>query len=429
VASDLRRHPGRDADIVAHGSRLDESNYVEIELRRDDYWAKTDSTTRLVATLAAAHPVFHYNGVFDAKIAVRNLYLEESGLGVKALSVWAGSRMYRGDDIYLFDWWPLDNLNTVGAGARYEFGKRTSAALSGGLSQPETGFFGQSVARPQPLNQIGSTDVKVLDRQKFTGSLKMTHTLPIGKTGGLRGIAYTEIHETPSGQRQIRPPDDFETLPWEVGYVFGAQIGAFTGQHNTHANLFLRYARGLAAYGDLATPTDLGPDKTTGGAREFLIALEGNWETGFFGLMLGAYIRSFRNASPDLDFNDLDEGIIALRPHLFFGEIGGVALEASYQAIQRGVISIPELGEGDPIPAPTGPHTGHLFRAGIVPFISPAGRGNFSRPHIRLMYLFTVRSDGAQALYPQDDVFSFRPIDHFLGVGAEWWFNSLGYGD
>ena len=38
--------------------------------------------------------------------------------------------MYRGDDVYLFDFWPLDNLNTVGGGAMYSFNRRqTSLAL------------------------------------------------------------------------------------------------------------------------------------------------------------------------------------------------------------------------------------------------------------------------------------------------------------
>ena len=31
--------------------------------------------------------------------------------------------MYRGDDIYLLDWWPLDNQNTIGGGASYDFKK------------------------------------------------------------------------------------------------------------------------------------------------------------------------------------------------------------------------------------------------------------------------------------------------------------------
>src|SRR3954469_6877164 len=40
---DFQGRPGRDADIVAPGSRLDEGNYVELELRRDDYWKITRS--------------------------------------------------------------------------------------------------------------------------------------------------------------------------------------------------------------------------------------------------------------------------------------------------------------------------------------------------------------------------------------------------
>ncbi len=106
AATDARGGPGRDADIVAHGSRLDEGNYVELELRRDDDWAITKSKTRLVATLAFASPVFHYTGEFDANLAVRNLYIEERDLALEGLSVFAGSRMLRGDDIYLLDWWP-----------------------------------------------------------------------------------------------------------------------------------------------------------------------------------------------------------------------------------------------------------------------------------------------------------------------------------
>src|SRR5262249_50541319 len=85
AATDGRGRAGGDADIVAHGSRLDESNYVELELRREDAWAKTNSTTRVVATLAIASPIFHYTGDFNISMAVRNLYIEENGLAKKGL--------------------------------------------------------------------------------------------------------------------------------------------------------------------------------------------------------------------------------------------------------------------------------------------------------------------------------------------------------
>lgn len=432
AASDLRGRPGRDADIVAHGSRLDESNYVELELRREDFWEKTGVTSRIVTTLAVAHPVFHYNGVFDASVAVRNLYLEGRDLGVKGLSAWAGSRMYRGDDIYVLDWWPLDSLNTLGAGVRYAHQDRTFAALHVGFSKPETGFFSQTVDRPLPLNQIGAARVEVLARQRVMSSLKLEHRLPLGEKAGVKGIAYGELHQVPSGQRQ-GDPGQFDTLPADSGYVLGAQLGGWTGERNTHLNLFVRYARGLAAYGEFSTPNQLayvpgdngGIESSTSGAHEFLVALGGNYEIGPLGVMLGAYVRSFRNASPDLDIGDVDEGIALVRPHFFITELAGVAVEASYQAQQRGVITaVQDQQEPASAAAPEGPFSANLVRLGVIPFLSFAGRGDYSRPHLRLIYAVTLRGKEARALYPQDDVFGLREVEHFLGFGAEWWFNT-----
>jgi maltoporin len=419
AAGDLHGAPGRDANIVAHGSRLDEGNYVELELRRDDYWNVTKTGTRLVATLAVADPVFHYTGNFNIQMAVRNLYMETRGVGGSGLSIWAGSRMYRGDDIYLLDFWPLDNLNTVGGGVRYDFTPNTYLAAHYGLMQPSSDFFLQSVSEPQPFNNPGAANVLVLNRQELIGSLKFSHIWRVGDTGGIKAVVHSELHQLPAGQYQLNTPGVFEGMPSNLGFVIGGQLGAFTGKRDTHLNLFVRYATGLAAYGDFTTPSQLGPDKTTSGAHELVVALGGNYEVGPFGLMLGAYVRSFRNAATTLNFEDVDEGIVALRPHFFIGELGGIALEGSYQVQQRGVI--------DPISG-SGPFTPHLYRFGVIPFISPGGRGDYSRPQFRVTYLVTSRSDSAKLLYPTYDVFSLRSIEQFLGFGVEWWFNSTSYG-
>jgi hypothetical protein len=269
----------------------------------------------------------------------------------------------------------------------------------------------------------------VLNRQKLIGSLKLSHIVRIGETGGIKGVVYGEIHQLPQGQRETQP-GMFETLPGDLGGVVGAQIGAFTGKRDTHINLFVRYARGLAAYGELATPTQLAPDKTTSGAHELLAAVGGNFEAGPFGLMLGGYVRSFRNASKALDVDDVDEAIVALRPHLFFGELGGIALEGSYQMQQRGVLTPPDATTTTPgtTPQPSGPLMASVFRFGVIPFLSVAGRGDYSRPQLRLIYVVSARNEGAKALYPQDDVFHIHNIEHFFGFGAEWWFNSSSYG-
>jgi maltoporin len=423
AATDLHGRPGRDANIVAHGSRLDEGNYVELELRRDDYWNVTKTGTRLVATLAIESPMFQYTGTFNIQMAVRNLYLEARGFAGTNLSVWAGSRMYRGDDIYLLDYWPLDNLNTVGGGARYDFSPNTYIAAQYGISQPTTDFFIQSVSAPQPFDNPNAANVLILNRQELEGSLKASHIVRVGEKGGIKGVLYTEIHQLPHGQFQLQA-GDYETLPGDLGYVIGAQIGAFSGKRDTHVNLFVRYAGGLAAYGDFTTPDQLAPDKTTNGAHELVVALGGNYETGPLGLMVGAYVRSFRNASPSLNFEDVDEGIIALRPHVFFGELGGIAVEGSYQAQERGVLPLTSGGKPG-----SGPLKPAEWRVGVVPFLSPAGRGDYARPQFRLIYAMTGRNQDARALYPSTDVYSLRTVEYFLGLGAEWWFNSSSYGN
>ena len=62
----------------------------------------------------------------------------------RAGRAWVGSRMYRGDDIYLFDYWPLDDLNTVGGGVLYHrdlgLGNTVEFAAHGGENRLDHPF-------------------------------------------------------------------------------------------------------------------------------------------------------------------------------------------------------------------------------------------------------------------------------------------------
>jgi len=419
AGGDAAGRAGRNGDIVARGSRLDEANYAELELRREDYWKSTGAYTRIVATTAFANPIFHYNGQFAAALAIRNLYLEVRNVGVKGLSFWAGSRMYRGDDIYLLDFWPLDNLNTIGGGVGYTFKTGTELKFHAGLNQPTDPYYRQTILRPPAHNQFGQAEVAILDRQKLVSSVKLTHVWPVGASGGVKGILYGELHYVPEGQREVESKV-YEAVPKDKGFVGGAQVSAFTGKRSTYLNVTARFASGLAAYGELNAPRQLRPDRLTTGAYEMLVTVSGNWERGPFGVLMGSYYRQFRNASRSLDWDDLNEGIVIVRPQVWFAKIAGVALEASYQAQQRGVATEAEPNLFKPVFAQMG-------RFGLIPFITPGGPGAFQRPHIRLIYLLTVRDAAARSFYPRDDVFARRGIDHFIGVGAEWWFGSTSY--
>ena len=420
AASDLRGGTGRQANIVSHGTRIDESTYAELQLERRDRYASTYGdgvTTHVVATLAIAGPLFHETGSFDAKLAVRNLYAEASGIFHKGFTAWAGSRMYRGDDIYLLDWWPLDNLNTVGGGVRLALDttskEATQLALHAGLGRPLDPFYFQTRPSSTPTG-FGATDVVVLDRPRLIVSAKATHIERIGTDGaGVKASLYSELHSISRGTR-VTDTGDKEQLPADSGAVIGMQLGAFTGHRDTFVNLFLRYATGIAAYGDKTVPTALTVEHTARGAHEALVALSANYEHGPFAVLVGAYLRGFKDASGNpYSRNTFNEGTIVVRPTAWLGEHVGIAVEGSYQGLSAAGTD----DAGAPIRA-------HLWRFGVMPFLTPAGWGSFTRPHLRLIYAYTARSSGAQSLYPIDDRFSKRGGEHYLGIGVEWWFNS-----
>ncbi|MCA9626268.1 MAG: carbohydrate porin [Myxococcales bacterium] len=418
AAGDLRGGRGRDADIVAHGARIDEGSYGELELTRDDEW-EDGIHSRVVSTLAIGEPIFHDSGSFDATIALRNFYVEERGVLDPGLSAWVGSRMYRGDDIYLLDFWPLDNLNTVGGGLKFSFNEdRSFVAWHVGMNLVDDPFQQQSVLRPAAQNQPGTDRIPLLDRPRTISSLKLSHIFPMAGKAGLKAVLYGEVHNLPSGEREL---DDGrrEDLPGDSGAVVGGQVGGFSGEDGTFANLFVRYATGLAAYGEFSTPEGTSESSDVSGAHELLIGLSGNWDSRWASVLVGGYFRSFRDASPEkFRFDNVDEGIFVVRPQVYFTDHLGLALEGSYQAQQRGVLS---TVDNQPLMA-------SLWRFGVMPFISPAGRGSFKRPRLRLIYVLTGRDAGARSLYPNTDPFARRQTEQFFGVGAEWWFNSSSYG-
>ena len=107
-----------------------------------------------------------------------------------------------------------------------------------------------------------------------------------------------------------------------------------------------------------------------------------------------------------------------LRPEVFLGEHWGIAGEGSFQA-RRFAYPDPDKNSQ--------PLVASMWRFGLMPYFSPAGRGSYKRPQLRLIYAATIRNDGTKELYPKEDVFNQRDVEHFLGLNVEWWFNSSSY--
>jgi maltoporin len=422
VASDGRGGEGRSANIVAHGTRIDEDPYVEFELRREDTW--TDNIhTKIVGTLAFYPPYYQYTGDLAAtQIAVRNLYAQAS---YGDWTLWVGSRMYRGDDIYLLDWWPLDNQNTIGGGVGVKLATDTTAAFHAGMVRLDNIYQYQQVQDVSPFG-FGATNVTLLDRPRMVESLKITqffrnnehHHLLQSDAAGFKVILYGEAHELSAGMYQDPLTQLREPAPADSGFLFGAEFAYWTGQRNTFVQVFARHARGLAAYDPLQVPNTTTNDKTTAGSTDSILAIGGNWESGMFGALYGAYVRSFRDGDPSAtSLNKFDEGTLVVRPQIYIGQHWGVAVEGSYQERRFQYLD---------------PNTNRAllaseWRGGIIPYFSPSGRGSYARPQLRVVYAITDRNAGSRELYAPDDVFAQRTIEHYIGIGAEWWFNSSSY--
>lgn len=412
VASDLRGRTGRGANLVAFGPRGDLPSYAELQFNYDTRWQ--GARWRTVVTLALNEQLFHFTGDFNGTIAVRNLYLEETGALHSTLSLWAGSRMYRGDDAYLLNWWPLDNLNMVGGGARWEPGTRWTFALAVGMNRLDDPYQLQTI-QVAPRSGFNATTAFLLDRPRIIESLKATW-FSNSRTAaeGVKVSLYGELHQMAAGVRQTNDAGARIELPSDSGAVLGAQVGIY--RRANFLNLFVRWSQGLGAYGDLRVPVTLNTARTSERAQSLNVALAGNFESGPFGLMLGAYFRWFRDADPGVFSRDaLMEGAVVARPIVWIGQRAGVAAEASFQQLSYNAL--------DPVTG-SGALRGTAWRFGIMPFVSPAGRGSYTRPHLQLIYLATVRDEGARRLYAPDDPFSFNQVEHFLGISTEWWFNS-----
>ncbi|MCA9521705.1 MAG: carbohydrate porin, partial [Myxococcales bacterium] len=302
--SNLRGGQGRPATVTIHAPRLLEKPYLELDFAYLQPLGSTDRGFRTAVTVAFSEDLFHYNGKFEAKIALRNLYAEMFNLLAKGLRIWVGSRMYRGDDVYLFDFWPLDNLNTLGAGLSYERAAYR-VALHVGTNRLKDDFQLQEVE--SPIEPIGSQTVVFMDRQRWIGSLKFTYEPKRpDRSLGYKISGYGEFHFLPSGKFRLENRDT-ESLPRDLGYTIGAQFGIWGyGRKGSFTNLFVRYSAGLAAYGELAVPFGLDSQKKTTSAKELMIALSTNYESRWIGVMAGAWVRYFKDADPNRE--DLDDG-------------------------------------------------------------------------------------------------------------------------
>lgn len=422
TAWDLRGGTGRGIDVVAHPPRTLQGFYAEFDLAylKSFEGPSGPMPVRALFTLALDDGLFHRDGRWQSGLAVRNLLLEARDLG-GAVDLWVGSRMWRGDDIYLLDFWPLDELNLVGGGLGVHRGRFRGGLAIGAnrLADPSQ----EQVVQVAVDDGVGSEPVLFLDRPRTLLAAQGEVRLgPEDAAVGGKLKVHSEIHLLPAGERR----DDLgvtEPVPADRGFVLGVQAGLWGFTRNGFANLFLRYSSGLAAYGPLAVPWGLSADEQAAPARAVTMGVAANVERGPFGLLLGAYARMFRDADPvTFDRDDGWEGAVSVRPVLFIRRFFHQGFEVAFQArAPRGVE--PESGL---LLEPS------VLALSVLPMLS-FDEGSLSRPQLRFVYSLLLPSRGARLDLPKEDPrrqgcdprgeCPVLPL-HYVGLQAEWWFNA-----
>jgi len=423
ISDDMDGHRGYSTNVVAHGPRIFEPSYGELDFAYT-IDAPDDFGSRILFTLALFEPLAHYSGEYDQTFAVRNMYAEAWGFVpyVPAIHAWVGSRMYRGDDVYLLDFWPLDNLNTVGGGLGYVWnGLDVRAHI--GVNRLADDYQFQTIEVPGAANS--SREKLLLDRQRWIYSGRAQYGLNIWRGVGIKGVLYGEKHSLDKGEHiseELMHGDvpDYDpdviaaTLPEESGWVLGGQIGLWGFGATSHLNLFARWAQDLAAYGEAGVPWGLDRDGTTEGAYEFVGALSANWEFYWAGVLAGGYLRKFKDADVnEYDTDDFVEGAFTVRPVIFLTDHLHQGFEFSYQ--EHYPFGLDEQSQEQEVSKVT--------QYSLMEIIS-LGRGSYRRPQLRLTYTISQPNGSARRTYPEGDLRRPDKTEHFLGLGVEWWFNS-----
>ncbi|HMV67525.1 MAG TPA: carbohydrate porin [Myxococcota bacterium] len=413
---DLTGGRGDPVNVASHGPRTELGPYMELDLGWR-FKTKQGARFNVLVTPALSGDVFHYTGQFNAQLAVRNLYAEARDfLPGAPIAVWAGSRMYRGDDIYLLDFWPMDNLNTLGGGIDVHPGN-TEVAWQIGTNRLLGDDFQLQLRKVQVPDQVDGEDVLFLDRQRVISSLRVMQFFPIGALT-LRLKLYGELHALPPGSRVV---DDaftepiYEDLPKDWGSNIGVQLSLWGWAKQSFVHLWFRRATGLAAYGELAIPRDgLATDLRAAPAESYMVAATGNHETPFVGVMGAFYAQRFHDADGQRsDFDDRWELAGIARANFYPARLVAIGLELSHQHVR---------------PDGVNPWTGHLDRPDITKLaILPGiqlGKGGYSRPRVQVTYQASFLDQAAVDFFSPDDQRISGRVQHFIGLGAEWWVNA-----
>ncbi len=399
--------------VTSVGPRLNQDNYLELDLGAQVYRGP-HGRVRMVTTTAFGGRLPHESGDYDTTMAVRQAFIEvDELLGTQGF-LWLGSRMSRGDDIYLLDHWPMDDLNIVALGGGWR-GKDVEFSGALGLNRPLREDHDQRIPAPAP--QFGAVDVTTLNRQRLISTVQGEKRWTTSGALGIKLKLYSELHYLPSAQQRTDDGLAEDPLPDDRGYLLGAQLGFWNFARNGHLNLWLRYANGLAAFDELSPTTGVNRDRRSDGADEIRAAFSGNWESERFGLMYGGFYRFFQDADANTsDFDDRHEWVAIMRALAYYGAFTP-GIEGSIQVLRPNGLN----------PRNDTQELASVTQVALIPALTFGEQaGNYARPQLQGIFAYSRSDAGAMNLFADDDPRSQTADAWYVGLRAEWWFGRNG---
>ena len=364
-------------------------------------------------------------------MAIRNLYIEERDLGVKDSSARAGSRMYRGDDIYLLNWWPLDNQNTIGGGVGAQLPTdRTTRddhrrSSTSGMQRLDNPYQYQQIPVVAPFG-FGTVDVDASSIARASiETLKLTTVLPQRRRprrASRRSCTASSISSPPGTSRSAHESTGAPRRQRACSLGVAARATSPASATRTRRSSCATRA-GIAAYDPLAVPITFALDQDDRAARsETLIAPRRQLGDGRRSASSAGGVRSLlprRRARRATSTQKYDEGERRRPPERLLRR--ALRRRGRGRATSSGGIATPPTRRRQRAARPRRA----IWRFGVIPYFSPAGRGSTSARRSASSTRSTLPQLRARALsIPRRTSSRSATIEHFLGIGAEWWFNS-----
>jgi maltoporin len=130
--------------------------------------------------------------------------------------------------------------------------------------------------------------------------------------------------------------------------------------------------------------------------------------------MAGAYVSYSEDADGiDVDFDDRWEVVGVVRPNVYAGRYVAIGAELSQQYVRPNGLN-PRTDTFD---------VASVTKVSLLPGLQ-LGNGGYARPRIQMVYTASFLNQGARQFYAREDARVDAGVQHFVGLGAEWWLNS-----